>query len=221
MPLSLPNLRLGITRPLGVNVGGTQAPVEQLDLYLNRSFWEIQNKFPLREKEVISTFSTIVGIRNYDVIFPTEAVKHIAIRKNNDGGIGQEYPLEQITRDQYEQLYATTEDQWDIPVKYVREGCIIRMWPTPDEAYTIIIKRLVALSDLSNVNSTTTIPQVWDEIIMFGALWRFCVDLGDLNRVTYFKSLQGEMINTIIPTEIQEIQSNSQLARVEVLGLDY
>lgn len=214
-------MRLGITRPLGVNVGGTQAPVEQLDLCLNRAFWEIQNKFPLREKEVVSTFNLIPGIRNYDVIFPTEAVKHLAIRREDDSGVFQHYPLEQITRDQYEQLYAETEDQWDIPVKYVREGCLMRMWPTPDDDYLITIKRLVALNDLSNVNTSSTIPQVWDEIIMFGGLWRFALELGQLDKVQYYKSLQAEMINTIIPTEVNETQSNSQLARVEVLGLDY
>lgn len=214
-------MRLGVTKPLGLNVGGTQLGIDEIDLYLNRAFWEIQNKFPFREKEVVSTFETTAGARNYDVGFPTEAVKHIAIKENENSDVGRHTPLVQITRDMYEQKYESTEDQWGIPDSYVREGCIVRLFPTPDEAYTITIERLVALVDLSNNKTVSGLPQVWDEIIVFGGLWRACVDLGDLGRASWFKSLQAEQINTIIPTEVNEEQSNSQLAHVEVPGLDY
>jgi len=220
MPISITDLRLGVTRPLGLNVGGTQMPIAQIDLYLNRAFWSIQNKYPLREKQAISTFVTTIGIRNYDVSFPTEAVDHIAIIENASGS-GIHTPLIQITRDVYEQKYKDTEDQWALPVEYVREGCIIRLWPTPDEVYTIVIRRLIALTDLSSIQSASGIPQVWDEIIMMGGLWRACIDLGDLARSNFFKSLQSEMINTIIPQESKEAQSNSQLAHVEVPGMEY
>ena len=218
--MAIADMRLGVTRPLGVNVGGTQMPTDQVDLYLNRAFWEIQNKYPLRERQAISTFLTTIGVRNYDVSFPTESVDHIAITEKSSGQ-GQHYPLIQITRDVYEQKYADTEDQWDIPVEYVREACIVRLWPTPDDEYTITIRRNVALTDLSSIQSSSIIPQVWDEIIVMGGLWRACVDLGDVARANFFKSLQSEMINTIVPTEANEAQSNSQLAHVEVLGLEY
>lgn len=220
MPISLTDMRLGVTRPLGINVGGTQMPTTQIDLYLNRSFWEIQNKYPLREKQAISTFQTIIGVRNYDVSFPTEAVDHIAITEN-DSGQGIHYPLVQITRDVYEQKYRDTQDQWDIPIEYVREGCIVRLWPTPDEEYTITIRRLVALTDLSAIQTTSGIQHVWDEVIVYGALWRACIDLSDLAKSAYYKSLQMELINTIIPQQAKEEQSNSQLAHVEVPVMEY
>lgn len=222
MSMSLPDMRLMITRPLGINVGGTGMATSQLDLYLNRSFWEVQNKFPFREKEVVSTFDTSAGGRLYEVSFPTEAVKHLAIEEIDGSGVGQHHPLEKIERDVYEQLYkANSEDHWGIPTKYVREGCVIRLFPTPDDVYTITIKRLVALSDFSATNVTSGIPQVWDEIIGFGGTWRAALDLGDVNKASFYKSLQAEMINTIIPTESDEAQSNAQLASVTVLGLDY
>jgi hypothetical protein len=220
MPMAIVDMRLGVTRPLGINVGGTQMPTDQIDLYLNRAFWEIQNKYPLRERQAISTFSTSIGIRNYEVSFPTESVDHIAITEK-DSGQGRHYPLEQITRDMYEQKYEDSSDQWDIPIEYVREGCIVRMWPTPDDEYTITIRRNIALTDLGSIQTTSTIPQVWDEIIVIGGLWRACVDLGDIARSNFFKSLQTEMINTIVPTEANEAQSNSELAHVEVPGLEY
>lgn len=220
MPINITDMRLGVAKPLGINAGGTQMTTPQIDLYLNRAFWEIQNKFPFREKEVVSTFNTTEGARNYDVNFPTEAVKHISISEITSG-LGRHTPLEQITRDQYESEYETSEDQWGMPIAYVREGCIIRLFPTPDDIYTITIKRLVALVDLSNTNSSSGIPQVWDEVIVLGALWRACIDLGDLNRSNWFKSMQADMINTIIPTESNEAQSNSQFAHVEVPGMEY
>lgn len=73
MPINITDMRLGVAKPLGINAGGTQMTTPQIDLYLNRAFWEIQNKFPFREKEVVSTFNTTEGARNYDVNFPTEA----------------------------------------------------------------------------------------------------------------------------------------------------
>lgn len=224
MPINLADMRLGVTRPIGINVGGTQMSTAQIDLYLNRAYWEIQNKFPFREKEAISTFDTVAGVRNYDVEFPVEAIKHIAIQEREDMGTNrQHYPLIQITRDQYEQRYREDEGQWSIPKKYVREDNIIKFFPTPNNIYQITIKRLIALNDLGSSSATDTsdVPQVWDEIIVLGGLWRACVDIGDLARSGWFKSMQAELINTIVPTEVKEDQSNSQLAHVEVPGLEY
>lgn len=222
--LNIDQLRLMLYTPLGIPLNSVQLPFTVADLYLNRAFWEVQNKFPFREKEVISNFNTTIGVRNYDVSFPTEAVKHISITHPNVGGsvtVNKSWPLEQITRDQYEQLYADNSDVYELPEKYVREGCIIRLWPTPDAIYTLTIERLVALTDISTSHVSPSIPQVWHEIIGLGGLWRLYLDKGDFARANATKQFQADLINTTIPAEINEAQSNSQLARVEVLGLDY
>lgn len=219
MGLNLDYMRRMVRIPLGVS-SQTQLSDTDIDVYLNRAYWEYQNKFPFREKEVISTFDTVAGQRSYDVSFPTEAVKHIAITEVTTG-MGQHIPLTQITRDVYEQQYQDDSSQQAMPVEYVREGCIIRLWPTPDQIYTLTIERLVALTDLSTINNLPVIPQVWHEIIGYGGLWRAYIDFGDLQRSNFIKSMQAELINTIVPTEVNESQSNSQRAGVSVLGLGY
>lgn len=226
MSLNIDQLRSMIYVPIGIEPNSVQLPFTQADLYLNRAFWEVQNKFPFREKEVISNFDTTAGVRNYDVSFPTEAVKHIAIETqdvNITGGTSQlqHEPLIQISRDQYEQLYANNTSQWRQPEAYVREGCIIRLWPTPDKVYVLVIKRLVALTDISSTNNAASIPQVWHEVLGFGGLWRAYFDKGDIARANATKAMQAALINTIIPTQVNEEQSNSQKAGVEVLGLEY
>lgn len=227
MGLNLADLRLSIYRPLGL-VDSTntlivsQLPLIQADLYLNRAFWEIQNKFPFREKEIISEFDTVDDVRNYNVTFPTEAIIHLSIEDDRyDGNNNPHAPLERITRDVYEQSYRNDTDENGFPTKYVLEGCVIRLYPTPDGIYKIIMKRLVTLTDLSLTNATPGIPQVWHEIIGYGALWRAFIDRNDYARANNIKMLQAELINTIIPREALEDQSNAQLARVEVLGIDY
>lgn len=219
MGLDIAYMRGMVRTPLGIS-SVNQLSDPAIDVYLNRAYWEYQNKFPFREKEVISTFQTTIGQNAYDVSFPTEAVKHVSITELTSGQ-GKHFPLVQITRDVYEQQYEDSQDQWAIPCEYVREGCIIRLFPTPDQVYTITIERLLALTDLSSVNNLPVIPQVWHEIIGYGGLWRAYVDFGDLTRADYIKRVQAELVNTVIPTEVNESQSNSQLAGVRVLGLDY
>lgn|SRR5690606_9580117 len=218
MGLDLTSLRNGIYKPIGIEPNSPEMPFVDVDLYLNRAFWEIQNKFPLKEKHVTSTFQTTAGIRNYDVSYPTEAVLHIAIEEPTRK---EHIPLDKITANTYESIYRDDEEEWGMPTKFVLEGCIVRFWRTPDQEYTVIIRRLVALNDLGVLVTTPNVPNVWHEIILYGGLWRAYIDVGDHVRANNIKLLQSELINTIVPTEAKEEQTNTSLAHVEVLGRDY
>src|SRR5690606_41504393 len=102
MGLDLTSLRNGIYKPIGIEPNSLEMPFVDVDLYLNRAFWEIQNKFPLMEIHVSTTFKTTARTRNYDVSYPPEPVLHIAVK---DPTRMQHIPLDNITANTYDSTY--------------------------------------------------------------------------------------------------------------------
>lgn len=220
--LNILQLRRGIRRATGIfdgtpDIEDPDLPTTDIDLYLNRALWELDNKFPFREKEKTVTFNLIPGTRNYDVPQPFDAVKSIAIMDR----YSSEYrTLSYMEPFEYENRYVEGEDFYGKPVGYTRENCFARIWPTPDYAYKVSLKRLITLDDLSDTNQYPDIPIVWHEIIQFGGLWRAFIDLGDFARANQTKNHQISLINSTIPTQEKE-EGRDKYAGVEVLRSDY
>lgn len=228
MSLDILSLRRMIYRPLGLigngtspveSTGDNDLPLDECDLYLNRSFWEIMSKYKFREKEVLGTFPTVAGQRNYTVPSPFEAIRNIAI-VNPLIENTQHTPLGQILAEEYEKRYNEQTGEQDFPSHYVREGCLIKLWPTPDDVYTVTLRRWITLADISAGNGPD-VPQEWHEIIGFGGLWRAYIDMGDLARAANIKTHQVSLINTTPETETKERDANTSLARVNIANTDY
>ena len=218
-PPTVARMIVRVRRPLGMT---DPADPDMLDSdveeYLNMAFWEIMDKFPFREKERTGTFLTVAGTRNYEMPTPFECLRALAVV---DPVTLQHRPLDQMTVDEYEQVYNENTCDQGKPIKYLREECFARLWPTPDQVYTIWMRRNTVLADLDEVlNNTLVIPQVWSEIIIYGAVWRALIDLGDIARATAMKSHQVSLLDTVTPVEQKEDADNSR-AGVDVLGRDY
>jgi hypothetical protein len=188
----------------------------EIDLYLNLAYWEIQDKFPFREKEKTATFQTVIGTRNYNVPQPFEALQSLAIV---DPVSGKHVPLDRMGDDEYEQSYIEGESHYGQPERYLREGCFVRLYPTPDKVYTIVLRRLITLTDISDTRTTPEIPRAWWEIITLGGQYRALLDLGDIKKSNYYMNLQTAKINGMVPTEAKEAV-DSQRAGLEVIRED-
>lgn len=215
--INIANMRKGIRKATGIEEGDPDLTDIEIDLYLNRSLWEIDNKFPFKEKEKTVTFETVIGERNYDVPTPVDAVKTLAIA---DLYSNETKTLRYMETFEYDNLYDTDTAQQGKPWGYTRENCFVRLWPTPDKVYTIILKRWIVLSDLDDTNNLPSIPIVWHEIIQFGGLYRCFIDLGDVSRANQIKNHQIALINSTVPTQAKE-EGNDKYAGVEVLRSDY
>lgn len=184
-------------------------------LLLNRSYWDILNKFPMREKEKVATFDTVDGTALYELPVPSfEAVRLVSIEDLNDE---QHTPLNRLTAFRYEQLYSNSTDTEAKPTDYLREDNCIRFYPTPDDAYTITIRYWANLDDLVAGISEPDIPREWHEVILFGAVWRGYAKLKDTVQMNAFKAQQILMINGIVPVEAKE-EGDSHESGVEVKG---
>lgn len=199
MTIALETLRDELREHLGVD--DVELDNDAADLLLNRAYWELLDKFPFREKEVSATFATVDGTILYSMPSPFEALRQLSIE--NPDTFEHTY-LRKWSIREYEENYNSHEDARGYPTNYVREGCAVRLWPTPDDAYTITIKYLTVLADLSDDNDSPGIPQQWHEIILYGALWRGYVRFGDYVRSKATQGMWANMIAGIKPTEAKE-----------------
>jgi hypothetical protein len=212
MGMFITSLRKMARGPLGLD-DLVEWPDDAIDEILNRSFWEIQNKFPFKEQEVTVKFPTVVGQASYEIVKPYDSLLGVSIEALVTA---QHTPLGKIDPWLYEQEYRNQTDFQGDPQYYTHENCFIRLLPTPDTAYNIVMKRRINLTDLSNSNAISTIPQVWHEIIGYGAQWRLYQDIaGDIARATATRNLQASLINTTVPIEIKEKAVNTQYASMQ------
>ena len=214
MTLDLNRLRIRTRRALGLLETDTELGVTDIDEYLNQAYWEVMDKFPFREKERTGQFDTTRGVRNYEIPTPVEAVRGFAVQ---DPVTLQHHPLDQMDARQTEFLYNEQSTTWAIPRKYLLENCYVRFWPTPDQAYTIVIRKWTILSDIQD--SGSPIPKIWDEILYMGAVWRAALDFGDAPKVKLFQGNQRSLIASIEPREQKE-KVDYQHAGLFVLGED-
>lgn len=199
MSIALESLRSELREHLGVDE--VELDNDACDLLLNRAYWELLDKFPFREKEVSATFDTVDGTLLYSMPSPFEALRQLSIE--NPDTYEHTY-LRKWDEREYEENYNSDEDSRGYPTHYVREGCSVRLWPTPDDAYTITIKYLTVLEDLSDDNTDPGIPQTWHEVILFGALWRGYLRFGDHLRMRSTKDMWNQSLAGLKPTEAKE-----------------
>lgn len=188
-------------------------------LILNRSYWEVLDKFPFREKEQTANFSTVAGTRNYTVPSPFEALRQLSIQNPSNNEFT---PLDRADIYTHEMTRDSDTDARGFPTRYLREKNAIRLYPVPDDVYSISIKYLTVLDDLDNITNVRNpnLPQSWHEIILYGGLWRLYLRLRDFSASNQYKIQQLALINSAVPVEAKE-EFDSHTAHLEVLGRDY
>ncbi|MBA2704131.1 MAG: hypothetical protein H0U60_09795 [Blastocatellia bacterium] len=213
MAFDLIAMRKKVRKPLGIAVTDTDLTDADIDEYLNLAYWEIQDKFPFREKERTATFLTVAGQRVYPMPEPYEALKSLAV-KELDSVSGQFTKLIRMDTDEYENRYNSDDSSQGFPTHYTREDCFFRLWPTPDVIYTMSMKRTITLEDLSATQLVPEIPRAWWEVIIYGAIWRAFMDYGDFDRSQSIKAHQIALLNSLVPVESKEEQDSREASVV-------
>ena len=203
MTLVLSDMETEVMEHLGLDATDLTGPwtTDRIDLLINESWGEIQNNYPFKEKETTASFTTTAGAFFYQIPSAFEALRLISIEDLNDFS---HKPLNRITVHAYESKYVNITTERDKPTMYVREDKGIRLLPTPDNIYNMKLKYDKILSDLSITNATPDTPQVWHEVIVYGAVWRGFARLGDYARSTASQRIQAMLISKIKPVEAKE-----------------
>ncbi len=213
--ISLANMRLSVRKAVGILEGDSDLTNEDIDLYLNKSYWEIMDKFPFREKQRTGQFETVIGTLLYEIPKPVENVTGFAVVSDSTF---QHIPLDQMDARETEFLYNQQTSNRGLPRKYLLENCYVRFWPTPDKVYTIVIRKNTILADIQA--SGIAIPQVWCEIVEAGGKARCLADLGDIPKSSFWYKQQAKWIASTTPREEKEQGVDYQHAGVFIHGYE-
>jgi hypothetical protein len=186
-------------------------------LLLNRSYWDLIDQFKFREKEVICTIQTIIGENFYKVPQPFEAIQLLAIE---DPVTFKHDPLSRMTEYDYEQIFVNdpSTNEFNKPTQYMRKEDGIILWRTPDQIYNVTIYYWTTLADLVS-GSQSAIPQVWDEIIVWGGIARAYKRLGDFARGESAQTEQDRLIQKRVLVAAKE-EVDTHKGGLDVIGYD-
>ncbi len=188
-------------------------------LLLNRSYWDLIDQFKFREKEQIATFSTVAGTDFYKTPQPFEALQLISVE---DPLTFRHDPLTRMTEYDYEQILTNNPDtsERDKPTRYMRKEDGIILWKAPNQVYTLTIYYWTTLGDLNtSLNNVIPIPQVWDEIILWGGVSRAYKRLGDFVRARAAQDEQDRLIQKRILVAAKE-EIDTHKGGLDVIGYD-
>ena len=225
MGLTLANLRSELLSHLGMETADFPNGNTDIDLLINRSWWEVMDKLDFREKEATRSFTCTSGTNTYTIatafgsatIF--DAIRKVTLLGGDEGEDDeQQSVLDQMTIDVFNQLYNSDEDNEAQPTHYIRDGSNLILYPTPNAAYVFTLYYQAILADVPS--GGPVIPQSWHEVILYGALWRGYLRVGDYNRANGAKSHQLGLISSSTPVKAKELMDDPR-AHLEVLGRDY
>lgn len=211
----LDDFRDEVRESLGMDI--VDLPTTRLDFFINRSYQWLLNAFKFRAKEVTVVFSTVAGIRNYDLPVNFESLRGVSILNSDTE---QHTVLDRWTIDKYEQEYNEAETEWGFPTNYVREGNCIKLWKTPFAIYTVTLKYDRLLADLNDGNTLAEIPKNWDEFVLDGAIYRAYKWIGDYNRASAEKQQLHDDVAAAKVVEKKE-EADSHRAGLDVYIPEY
>lgn len=215
MTISLSTLRSELRINLGVD--STDLPDADADLLLNRTYWEILEKFHLRETESSTTLTTTASDPELSLPASFESLRISSIIDPDDL---QHYQLKQISIKDYERYKNDDTENDSFPEMYVREADKILLWPTPDDEYDVVIYYRTQLADLSNANTTPDLPKSWQELLILGSVYRGFLRLNDYDKANAAKAHYIGTLNSMVPVESKE-EWDTSTAGVRVLGREY
>lgn len=208
-------MRDGLRRVCGVDEDDEGFDNPGVDSLLNQSWWELTDTFKFKEKETSRTDNTVIGTNTIAVQADINGLQVVSIQDLNSD---QHNNLNEITIRDFEEAYVDRTEARGKPTHYIRRGSNIILWPTPDDVYEITSYYWKTLADL--VSGGPTIPQSWDEVIMWGGIWRGFAQLGDFNRKRGAKETQLELLSTKETDDVKE-KTNRPYSGVQMIRPPY
>jgi len=143
----------------------------------------------LPENQETASMNTVGDNPTYTL--PTDFMYPVSFRNLNE-----EDPLQQLNPKRYDEIKNLT--QTGPPTHYMWWRNQLTLFPTPDTTYTVQLRYVKRLPELSASTSVTLIPREWDEIIIQGGFYRMLswLDQGDLSlkeEAKYTKMVSGIM----------------------------
>lgn len=168
MSLTLARMRALLRKGLG-GLDSNELTDAEADELLNIALWDLDNRFPFKEKECLVTASTVAGQEDYALPSTLDAIRNVAIV---DDETGQYRYLREMTVEWYENnAEDDDEDERARPKYWLRRDDGLILWPIPDIVYTLRLEMWRTVpSLLEGTVDTTGLPRNWDRIVVKNAV---------------------------------------------------
>jgi len=199
MALSLGAYRSSVRAVLG-NPPTDVISDEELDRDINAAYYEICRLFHHRRLKRDTTFDTVASTNEYAL--PADYFWMRVVKDDTS--------ILKLDHKSLSWIEAREDGTEGPPTAWTTEDQNLRLWPTPDDTYTIHEWYYARPSRLTSVDQEDVLEEEWEEIIDRGSEARAFYRIGEYDRQIHAKNLQRSLINTI--TETQDLES--------VLGTD-
>lgn len=174
MSLTLTRMRYWLRKGLG-GLDSNELDDTDADELLNMALWELDNKYPFKEKECLVTASTVAGQRSYTVPNNLDAIRTVSVVDDDDSDDPADYHyLREMTNEWFENNAADDdEDERAMPERWLRRDDALILHPWPDAVYTLRLEMWRTVESLvSGSVDTPELPRNWHEIVVEKAIER-------------------------------------------------
>ena len=140
-----------------------------------------------RELEDSEAYTTVSGTSTLALPSDYQRVYTLTVTNSNNTLTG----LEQTSRSDIDTM---PTDSTGKPEKYCIDGSNIKLWPTPDAAYTMTLRHYRDPATLTNASDTPEIPGKYHHLLVSYALWKCYERENDYNAAIYHKGRFDEDI---------------------------
>lgn len=217
MSLSIERLRTLLRRGLG-GVDDVDLPDAEADELLNLSLWSIEDTYPFRAKETTYSTELVEGQRVYSLLNLSrlDALQSIVVIDAEN----RRKKLSRATRSWFDENGTDNPDARGMPSRYFRERISLYLDPIPSASEVGYILEVAAKESVESVSSSgdsaTGLPRNWDEIVLYGAIYRGRLLNSDHQEADRVLNIQLGLIRASVPTEAKE-ETDSRYARLDVL----
>lgn len=211
MSLDLAQMRKLVRKGLG-GLSIEDLPNPDVDLYLNMSLWELESKFPFKEKECRSDAATVMGENEYQLPTTMDAIISVSVMVD-----GERRKLKRMSFDTHDEIYNEIEGKYGVPTHYKRRNNTLVLWPTPNAVYPVSLVFWKSVRSLLEGDTIEpNLPRNWHEIVVEGAIVRGHFFQEDYDEAAKAKNFQVGNIRSSVPTEAKE-EGDSRWAGVQAV----
>lgn len=214
MSLNLDQMRGLVWKGLG-NLDSDDLPEEDVDLYLNMSLWDLESKYPFKEKECRIDTELVAGQEGYGLPTDLDAIVSVTIHLPNSTGTVKLKRLGAAGWDDRRNLTSSGD-----PTHYFRMNRTLYLWPVPTRVLPIQILMWKSVASLlAGEVEVPNLPRNWHEIIVQGAIVRGHFFNEDYNAAQQSQNFVVGQIRSAVPTDAKE-ERDMRFARVYAVDLD-
>lgn len=153
---------------------------------LNQAQAYVAAQTDFRELQEVDTITTVSGTQ--DTALPSDFQRVVNVTIELDSGA-----IVPLTSETVPDMYQHTSTTGR-PERYSIVGSTIRLWPTPDSAYTVSLRYYKIPATMADANDLPAIPPEYHHLLVSYALWHCWERENDWNAAQYHKQRFDEDI---------------------------